>query len=878
MTLKSSQRSYIDTATMFECADCGRSFNLRRELGNHKRVHRPKGYKCEKCGRTFSRKRHLQRHKLSHHKDTRVKKKIFPCEKCARIFQQSCHLGTHKRIHSEKRPFKCEKCGDRFKDKGHWERHKRIHVLKDILMNEPPAEGEIHVTEETELVTKQTRLMQIVEPEMFDVPMKEQFETRPAQDPESEPELVVCQSPTLAADTESTAARVRIWLRSPVAKRVNPNLAGDPSPSVLDGPGGPPHSRGLPSSSRPSTTVGQVGSTGQHNAIAYPDHVATTGSNDLSEPDLTETSDMFPPAGCARGIPAVTHSSGHAENPKRTKDTEGEIFHATETQDLGTLILPQTGSLPPPGLFDLTDELNLELPEIPAFGELVNGLNFGAHFEDEADPAHSLGLLDPTNHWNPACTATELPDLLDITDSLEHADADYENQPSAWDLHLNVKPSREADHDVLEHVRVSDQTNSLNTGAPLVEAVPFSGPTKRQRASDRKTPSRQPRKRRHVSENEATAGAGTQNRSKSLVVKQDLCPSAAPTVAWPVHRIRRVSTRPDARTLGPPAPGAEAPGEDATEGAADARPAGWDPRNDHSYAFTPGSVVSVLKPGELRSANTHAQTDQDESGGWTLVQEITNNEAAENVSLDNLSLTNLIPAFMRMLAQNGTTTLFLCDTCDRLFPTVLQKTLHQKDCSPVQNNPYHCHKCDKSFRSRREVASHARAVHPQPKPFVCIECGRAFSQRGQLIFHQRSHASPNRHVCGTCGKEFCGRFGLQVHCGRKHGQKLLSWPKDDVVSQRSSPLQQPPGEGWANMIVLFPTDVDLQGGEKVEKQSGSESTRTTESEKQGEELQGGVGAETLKEEFCEEHTDSTSVLVENPLQINAPGSQFQKVV
>nr|XP_061825087.1 zinc finger and SCAN domain-containing protein 2-like [Nerophis lumbriciformis] len=134
------------------CPHCGKTFNHRRNLTIHMRIHTSKKpvlcsicakgfiqnsylkvhmrthtgdkpFMCSVCGKRFSQKAHMIAHTSIH-----TGEKPFSCSICGKGFPQNTDLKVHMRTHTGDKPFLCLVCGKRFSQKAHLISHTRIHT------------------------------------------------------------------------------------------------------------------------------------------------------------------------------------------------------------------------------------------------------------------------------------------------------------------------------------------------------------------------------------------------------------------------------------------------------------------------------------------------------------------------------------------------------------------------------------------------------------------------------------------------------------------------------------------------------------------------------------------------------------------------------
>nr|XP_012613550.1 LOW QUALITY PROTEIN: zinc finger protein 8 [Microcebus murinus] len=112
----------------------------------------------------------------------------------------------------------------------------------------------------------------------------------------------------------------------------------------------------------------------------------------------------------------------------------------------------------------------------------------------------------------------------------------------------------------------------------------------------------------------------------------------------------------------------------------------------------------------------------------------------------------------------------LCENSDCLKASSQADPVIELARNQVQDKPYKCTDCGKSFNHNAHLTVHKR-IHTGERPYMCKECGKAFSQNSSLVQHERIHTGDKPYKCAECGKSFCHSTHLTVHRRIHTGEK-----------------------------------------------------------------------------------------------------------
>nr|XP_060616037.1 zinc finger protein 84-like [Anolis sagrei ordinatus] len=117
--------------------------------------------------------------------------------------------------------------------------------------------------------------------------------------------------------------------------------------------------------------------------------------------------------------------------------------------------------------------------------------------------------------------------------------------------------------------------------------------------------------------------------------------------------------------------------------------------------------------------------------------------------------------------------LFKCPECGKSFTQKGDLLYHRK--THTGERRFKCSECEKSFTHKTSLISH-QLTHTGEKPFKCLQCEKSFSQKSSLIRHQALHAGVKPFNCPECGKSFSQKIGLVHHQAIHTGEKPFKCP------------------------------------------------------------------------------------------------------
>ena len=116
---------------------------------------------------------------------------------------------------------------------------------------------------------------------------------------------------------------------------------------------------------------------------------------------------------------------------------------------------------------------------------------------------------------------------------------------------------------------------------------------------------------------------------------------------------------------------------------------------------------------------------------------------------------------------------FVCEDCDKRFPTSGYLRSHQK--SHTDLKPFICKGCGKGFRTKKDADRHFIAILTDIRPLKCSYegCTKTFTLTARKNIHERTHTGDKSYKCTFCEKAFYRGSALNKHM-KIHTRKHLN--------------------------------------------------------------------------------------------------------
>lgn len=109
-----------------------------------------------------------------------------------------------------------------------------------------------------------------------------------------------------------------------------------------------------------------------------------------------------------------------------------------------------------------------------------------------------------------------------------------------------------------------------------------------------------------------------------------------------------------------------------------------------------------------------------------------------------------------------------CDQCN--FKTTTSSKLKNHLMMHLDERPFKCQDCDKTFRTKSQLTEHSLVLHSQEQTISCNECLASFNTQTQLTKHKLSKHSNIIVSCHLCEKTFSSPQGLKTHIRNVHNK------------------------------------------------------------------------------------------------------------
>ncbi|CAB4069670.1 Gastrula zinc finger protein XlCGF53.1,Oocyte zinc finger protein XlCOF8.4,Oocyte zinc finger protein XlCOF19,Zinc finger protein 674,Zinc finger protein 132,Zinc finger protein 852,Zinc finger protein 658B,Oocyte zinc finger protein XlCOF6,Zinc finger protein with KRAB and SCAN domains 2,Zinc finger protein 658,Zinc finger protein 782,Zinc finger protein 248,Zinc finger protein 808,Zinc finger and SCAN domain-containing protein 29,Zinc finger protein 845 [Lepeophtheirus salmonis] len=137
---------------------------------------------------------------------------------------------------------------------------------------------------------------------------------------------------------------------------------------------------------------------------------------------------------------------------------------------------------------------------------------------------------------------------------------------------------------------------------------------------------------------------------------------------------------------------------------------------------------------------------------------------------------------------------FQCSQCTKSFVTKANLLSHIRLHKETLQNlkPFPCPHCSSHFNCLSNLNRHVRSLHfehSDKKYFLCQDCGKNFTDPSALTAHRKSHTDIRPYQCDDCDKNFLTLARLRVHRRTHTGEKPYSCRECDRTFVTASQLK-----------------------------------------------------------------------------------------
>ena len=109
-----------------------------------------------------------------------------------------------------------------------------------------------------------------------------------------------------------------------------------------------------------------------------------------------------------------------------------------------------------------------------------------------------------------------------------------------------------------------------------------------------------------------------------------------------------------------------------------------------------------------------------------------------------------------------------CDQCN--FTTTTSSKLKNHLMMHLDERPFKCRDCEKTFRTNSQLTEHSSILHSKEQTISCDECLATFNTQSQLNKHKQIKHSNVIVSCHLCEKTFSSSQGLKAHIRNVHNK------------------------------------------------------------------------------------------------------------
>lgn len=144
---------------------------------------------------------------------------------------------------------------------------------------------------------------------------------------------------------------------------------------------------------------------------------------------------------------------------------------------------------------------------------------------------------------------------------------------------------------------------------------------------------------------------------------------------------------------------------------------------------------------------------------FLLIQILSNKELPQTVCTSCLDELKQISKFKNR-----------CEQSNKYFLEYLFNISNKLNDENIQENPFNCEFCDKTFANKIKLRSHQRIHKTNTKPFIYVD-NKTRNVGKKNSTNRKKYKEEKTAMCEICNKVFSNAQALKIHIKRHNGQK-----------------------------------------------------------------------------------------------------------